>query len=61
MSQEDLDGVGIDARVEEMRGKAVAQRMRARPALSLRPLAGTFIDFASRRTGHGLGEEAARE
>src|SRR5215471_14180278 len=61
MPQEDLDGAGIDARVEEMCGKAVAQRMNARPPLQLRPLAGTFVDFASRPTGHGLGEEAARE
>src|SRR5919204_2937771 len=39
--QEDLDGAGIDARVEARRGKAVAPRMQARPPLQLRPLAGT--------------------
>src|SRR5215471_3838105 len=61
MPQEDLDGAGINPRVEEMGGKAVAQRMHARPPLQLRPLAGTFVDFAGRPTGHRLGEEAARE
>jgi hypothetical protein len=35
MPQQHLDGAGIDARVEQMGRKAVAQRMNARPVLNL--------------------------
>jgi hypothetical protein len=54
MPQQQLNGVGIDTRIEQMRGKGVAQGVDARAWFDAGPCSGLVVNLLGRATGHGL-------
>ncbi len=52
--QQQLNGVGVDARIEQMRGKGVAQGVDARAWFDAGPCSGLVVNLLGSATGHGL-------
>src|SRR5688572_27020362 len=54
MPQQQLNGVGIDTRVEQVRGKGVSQGVDASAWFDAGPCSGLVVNLLGRATGHGL-------
>ena len=61
MAQQQLQGVGIDASIEEMRGEGVAKGVEPRALCDAGARSRLIVDLLSRAAGHGLVGSGAGE